>query len=288
MTLAVYASVSCFSPSPRPVLVLSTGGSSLIGFRAPPLTCFSCLGLGLGAFLSFCGLLLLSSWLPLSSTGTSLVLFSVGGCCLPSCLSLRSLPSWASVSLTSISFGLVFCSGALLLSLCPSHCLFGFLECVLLGRYFLSSFGFGFLFVVVRLLRNSVESQFLRDGVLPLGRVHSAQSYFVPMSLVLFWFWSLVLFFFFCSWLGGLSPVVGSLLWVPLLLSLPGGFLPSHVGLAFFLFFLCCHLLPFRFVRSFVFICVVMCLGSGAVAVVLFSYFAFFYIVFLQLEESVW
>ena len=98
---------------------------------------------------------------------------SIGGCCLPSCLSLRSLPSWASVSLASISFGLVLYSGALLLPSCPSPCLFGFLECVLLGRYFLSSFGLGLVFVIVHLLCNSVESQFLRDGVLPLGRVHS-------------------------------------------------------------------------------------------------------------------
>ena len=54
----------CFSPSARPVLVLSTGGSSLLGFRAPPLTWFSCLGLGLAAFLSFCGLRSNHSYIP--------------------------------------------------------------------------------------------------------------------------------------------------------------------------------------------------------------------------------
>ena len=283
MTLGVYASVSfCFSPSPRPVLVFSTGGSSLLGF--PPLTWFSCLGLGLGAFLSFFGRLWRgshSSFFFCSLLGLLFLppvphwcCFFMGGCCLPSCLSLRSLPSWASVSLVSVSFSLFLCSGALLLLSCPSPCLFVLLACILLSRYFLSSLGFGLLFVLVPLLLNSVESQFLRDGVLPLG--HSIGC----CVCVCFMSWlSLSPCHWSSSGSGRWFSSSSTLGWVvfPLVQVHSVGFLsfslfmgvsafPCGAGFLSLLSLLSSLAFPVC-LRSLPHVCVVMCLGYAAVAV---------------------
>ena len=112
----------CFSPSPRPVLVLSSGWSSPLRFRATPLPWFACLDLGLGDFFSFCGLrwrgvnivllLLLSFWPPLPYTGASRVLFSMFS--FASLLVVLAFPAFLDtcLSLASVSFALVFFSGA--------------------------------------------------------------------------------------------------------------------------------------------------------------------------------
>ena len=89
-------------------------------------------------------------------------------------MSLLSLPRKLPFSLASVVFHMCLWAPVWLLRLFPRHFLcFRYLACVLIGRYFLSSFGFGLLFVLLRLLHGSVESRFLRDGVLPLGRVCS-------------------------------------------------------------------------------------------------------------------
>ena len=107
-----------------------------------------------------------SSRPPLISSYASLVFLSLA--LLPPCLSVFGFPaSFASVSLASVPFAWFVSSGAsrLLLS-----CVF--LSLFLLGRFIFSSVYWPSV-VLVHLLRNSVESQFLRDGVLPLGRVIS-------------------------------------------------------------------------------------------------------------------
>ena len=86
---------------------------------------------------------------------------------LPSFLYVFALPALAGRCISSVcslawAFVLLFCSCTRIL-----------LAFVLLGRCFLPSLGFSLVFVLLRLLRDSVESQFLHDGVLPLGRVCS-------------------------------------------------------------------------------------------------------------------
>ena len=92
---------------------------------------------------------------------------------MPSFLSVLALPALggSSLSLASVCLGLGYWADSWLLRSCPSRLLsVWFLVCVLLGRHFLATLGFGLAFVLVHLLRDLVESQFLRDGVLPLGR----------------------------------------------------------------------------------------------------------------------
>ena len=150
--------------------------------------------------------------------------------------------------------------------------------------------------VLVHLLRNSVESQFLCDGVLPLGRVISygflgvdlVLSIFAPWSFVLFRFWSMVLFFFcFCSWLGGLSSASVRYVGVPLLLSLHGVFcLPVWAGF-----------LSFRSLLLSFTLKVLSALSSSCLSTYLLSlrcgsrlFYSFFLFIFcvLQLEEGSW
>ena len=107
----------------------------------------------------------------------------------------------------------------------PHHFLcFRCLACVLIGCYCLSFFGFGLVFVLRRLLRDSVESLFLRDGVLPLGQVCSVGcgfsvcavfTVFLRLPLFLFLGWLLHLW---------LQALLGLLMAVP-------GFLPSRMAL---------------------------------------------------------
>ena len=61
-------------------------------------------------------------------------------------------------------------------------CLVVFLSLFLLGRFIFSSV-YGPSVVLVHLLRNSVESQFLRDGVLPLSRVISYDFFVYGLAL---------------------------------------------------------------------------------------------------------
>ena len=176
------------------------------------------------------------------------MLFSFGGFCLHSFLSLHSLLSWPSVSLASVSLTLFFCSGTLHL---PSY--LSLLS--LWGTDVLPPWSLLLVLlllwpcvVLVHHLRNSVESQFLHEGVLPLGRVLSYGCSWGRSGLGHLWplFWSMILFFFcFCSWLGGLSSASVRSFGVPLLLSLSLGLSAFPYGLAFFLFVLCRHLSPF-------------------------------------------
>ena len=117
--------------------------------------------------------------------------------CLPSFLSLGSqLPS-TSVSLASVPFAWYFAP-----SLVSSSLVFGFPTLFLLGHFFLSSVYWPCV-VLVHLLHNSVESQLLHDGVLPLGRVilygfswgGSGLVHLCPWSFIFFRFWLMVLFF---------------------------------------------------------------------------------------------
>ena len=87
--------------------------------------------------------------------------------CLPSFLSLGSLLTSTSVSLAFVPFDWFFAP-----SLVSSSLVLGFLTLFLLGHFFVSSVYWPCV-VLVHFLRNSVESQFLHDGVLPLGRVIS-------------------------------------------------------------------------------------------------------------------
>ena len=120
-------------------------------------------------------LLLLSPQFPFSSGGSSLMFFCVGHR-LPSSLLVRALPAMAGSyfsGVCSLSHPGFWATVWLLLSFPRRFLCFRCLACVLFGPYFLSSLGLGLAFVLRRLLRDSVESQFLRDWVLPLGRVCS-------------------------------------------------------------------------------------------------------------------
>ena len=140
-------------------------------------------------------------------------------------MSLFSLPWKVPVSLASVLFRMGFWATVWLLRSFPRRFLcFRCLACLLICRYFLSSFSFDLVFVLLRLLRDSVESQFLRDGVLPLGRVCSVScgfsvcavfAVFISLSLILFLGWLLRLWF--QALLGLLMTVLG--------------FLPSHMAL---------------------------------------------------------
>ena len=93
---------------------------------------------------------------------------------LPSFLSVLVLPALGGRSLSCVFLPwLLRCWLAHTLGVLVDFICFGFLVCVLLGRRFLATLGFGLAFTLVHLLRDSVESQFLRDGVLRLGRVCS-------------------------------------------------------------------------------------------------------------------
>ena len=87
--------------------------------------------------------------------------------CLPAFLSLgsRLLPPLSLLRLFPLT-------GSSPLVLRAFSCLVVFLSLFLLGHFMFSSVYWPSV-VLVHLLRNSVESQFLRDGVLPLGRVIS-------------------------------------------------------------------------------------------------------------------
>ena len=149
-------------------------------------------------------------------------------------MSLLSLPWKVPFSLASVLFHMCFWAPVWLLRSFPRRFLcFQYLACVLIGRYFLSSFGFGLLFVLLCLLHDSVESQFLRDGALPLGRVCSIDCGFSVCAIfAVFIRWSFILFL---GWLLRLwfQALLGLLLAVP-------GFLPSRVSLLILL-----HSYPF-------------------------------------------
>ena len=136
-------------------------------------------------------------------------------------VSLLSLPWKVPISLASVLFRMSFWVPVWLLRSFPHRFLcFRCLACVLIGRYFLSSFGFGLLYVLLRLLCDSVESKFLRDGILPLGRVcsvgcgFSVCAVFICLSFILFLGWLLRLWF---------QALLGLLMAVP-------GFLPSSLA----------------------------------------------------------
>ena len=88
-------------------------------------------------------------------------------------LSFRSLLSWPSVCLPSLSLDLFFCSGPLPLPSYPRLLSLWVPDVLLPWSLLLVLLRPWPCVVLVPLLRNSVESQFLRDGVLPLGRVIS-------------------------------------------------------------------------------------------------------------------
>ena len=140
-------------------------------------------------------------------------------------MSLLSLLWKVPLSLASVLFHMCFWAPVWLLCSFPRRFLcFRYLACVLISRCFLSSFDFGLLFVLLRLLRDSVESQFLHDVVFPLGRVCSVGcgfsvcavfSVFIRWSFILFLGWLLRLWF---------QALLGLLMAVP-------EFLPSRVAL---------------------------------------------------------
>ena len=95
---------------------------------------------------------------------------------IPPFLSILALPSLeVALSLSSVRLGLGSFAVSWLLLSCPRPLSLGLgcLACFLLNCLFLATFGSGLALVLVNLLGASVESQFLRDGVLPLGRVCS-------------------------------------------------------------------------------------------------------------------
>ena len=93
--------------------------------------------------------------------------------CLHSFLSLHSLLSWPSVSLASVSLALFFCSSTSHLPSYPSLLSLWVTDVLPPWSLLLVLLMLWPCVVLVHLLRNSVESQFLRDGVIPLGRVIS-------------------------------------------------------------------------------------------------------------------
>ena len=114
--------------------------------------------------------------LPYSGASLVLLLLLVAVAFLPVC----PAPCLGGVALSLASVRLGYCADGLLLRSCPIvyFICFGFLVCVLLGRRFLASLDSGLAFILVHLLCDSVESQFLHDGVLPLGRVCSVSCCF--------------------------------------------------------------------------------------------------------------
>ena len=180
------------------------------------------------------------------------------GCCFPwlavaYLLAVLAFPAFLAIclSLASVSFDLVVYSGASLLCLCPCPCLW--VPSVRPPR--------SLLLVLLRLqpcvvlvhLRNSVESQFLRDGVLPLGRV---LSYGCFLALV-----DLGRSSYSRSGRGFSSSSPSAHGWAvfPQLRFAPLRFLSSSLflglsafpyGLTFFLGILCCQLSPLRVVRT--------------------------------------
>ena len=157
--------LSCSSSCGSFLLGGPSSSSSVGGFGLG--TFFILLWFSLGLFSLVC--LLLSSRFPLPSSGSSLVLFWSPSLPLFSFLFLPWLVSF-SRRLSSLVCPCVLMS--------PPR---WFLSRHLGFLFFLASFSVCFLpslgFVLVlfffNLLRDSVESQFLRDGVLPLGRVFS-------------------------------------------------------------------------------------------------------------------
>ena len=156
---------------------------------------------------------------------------------LPTFLSVFGFPASFDLCLSCVcSFDWFVCSGT---SRLLSSLVFGFLTLFLLGRFFLSSVCWPCV-VLVHLLRNSVEYQFLRDGVLPLGRViscgfswggsglvHLCPLIIRPLPVLV----DGSLLVCFCSWLGGLSSASVRYFGVPLLLFLLGVFrLPVWAG----------------------------------------------------------
>ena len=140
-------------------------------------------------------------------------------------MSLLSLPWKVPFSLVSVLFHMCFRAPVWLLRSFPRRFLcFRYLACVLIGPYFLSSLGFGLLFVLFCLLCDLVESWLLCDGVLPLGRVCSVGCGFsVCAVFAIFICWSFILFL---GWLLHLwfQALLGLLMAVP-------GFLPSRMAL---------------------------------------------------------
>ena len=215
-----------------------------------------------------------------ASTSFQLCLLSVAllcYLCLPSFLSLSSLLFSTPVSLASVPFDWFVCFGT---SCLLSSLVFGFLPLFLLDRFFLSSVYWPCV-VLVHLLHNSVTSQFLRDGVLPLGRVisygfswgGSGLVHLCPLVIRPLRFWSMILF---------LSASALGWEFFPKLRFATLGFLSFSLlefsafpyGLAFFLFVHCCCLSPFRFCPlSPLPVSVLIYLVYGAVAVCFILFF---------------
>ena len=136
-------------------------------------------------------------------------------------MSLPSLPWKVPFSLASVLFHMCFWAPVWLLCLFPRRFLcFRYLACLLIGRYFLSSSSFGFVFVLLCFLCDSVESRFLRDRdrVCSVGcsfSVCAVFADFICWSFILFLGWLLRLWF---------QALLGLLLAVP-------GFLPCCVSL---------------------------------------------------------
>ena len=205
------------------VLLLFRGALVWLGSRCLLVFLWSSL-----AGVAFVRLFLLSSRPLLPSTGASWVLFPIAGFCPPSCCpGVHCLLGHLSLSLASVSFDLVFYSGASLLHSCPCPCLW--VPSVRPPRpLLLVLLRLQPCVVLVHLLRNSVELQFLRDRVLTLGQVFSYGCFlglFWSWSFLLFRIWSFVLSFFsLCSWLGSLSSASVRSFEVPLFISIPGAF----------------------------------------------------------------
>ena len=169
--------VFCFPLSLPHVLLPSSCGSFLLGGPSSsssvggfgPGTFFVLLWFSLRLFSLVCRLL--SSRFPLPSSGSSLVLVWLPS--LPS-FSILFLPWLGSFSLRQFSLA---CAGVLLSPLLwflSHHLGFLFFLGSFSGLCFLPSLGFVLvLFFFFNILRDSVASRFLRDGVLPLGRVFS-------------------------------------------------------------------------------------------------------------------
>ena len=165
---------------PPPVLALSPGGHFLLGgpcysssvsfpsgLRSRSLLGHSVVFASGVSHWSFCSLLDFHFFPEVPHWW---LVFCFGGLCLPSCVSFLSLPWQGAVFLASVIYSVGFCAAVSLLRSYPSRLLcFPFLAFFLLCRCFLTSLGFSLVFV----LRDTVESQFLRGGVLPLGRVCS-------------------------------------------------------------------------------------------------------------------
>ena len=239
-----------------------SGGSSLLSSRSSPLPWFACLELGVCDFLFFiwsswqgvASVFFSSSQPPLPCTCTSLVLFSFVGFCLHVHFCL-----WVHCFLDLLSLLCLFtltCSSTLVLRTFP-RILVSFLGCLvifLLGRFFLSSLGFGLVwFLFTFSITWSNLSSFVTGSSLwaelsrmvvswgSSGLSHLRSLVVRPLPVLVDG--SLFLFLVLLGWWSSSASVRS--FGVPHLLSLHGAFhLPVWTG--FLSLVRCCHLPPFR------------------------------------------